>query len=90
MGLENATPLTVDQLLWVLAALGEAHVADPDQRSGGPAEDDRSELLGALPALVETGTAILVDPKQDPPFTCTDSGRGGSTRVPTATSTVPS
>lgn len=68
MGLENISPLTVDQLLRALAALGQAHVADPDQRPDGPTEDDRPELLGALLALTETETATLVDPEQDPPL----------------------
>ena len=68
MGLQNTTPLTVDQLLRALAALGQPHVADPETRPEGPTEQDRPELLGALLGLVETEAATLVDPTAERPL----------------------
>ncbi|MEY9842745.1 hypothetical protein [Streptacidiphilus sp. EB103A] len=67
MGLQSTTPLTVDQLLNALAAVGRGHIADPDQRPDGPTEQDIPELLGALLGLAETEVATVVDVKQEPP-----------------------
>ncbi|WP_331718734.1 hypothetical protein [Streptomyces sp. NBC_00212] len=67
MGLHNTTPLTVDQLLRALAALGQPHIADPDVRPDGPTEQDLPGLLGALLGLVETESATLVNPLEEPP-----------------------
>ena len=74
--LRNVTPLTVDQLLRALAALGHAHLADPGQRLDSPSEQDRPELLGALLGLLESEAITVVDPDRDAPLALRDLHRG--------------
>ena len=68
MGLQNLTPLSVDQLLRALAALGHPHIADPDQRPDGPTEQDRPELLVGLQRDWQhpTATATSIVPSWPP------------------------
>ncbi|MCL7430362.1 hypothetical protein [Streptomyces sp. YS415] len=68
MGLDNVTPISIDQMLRALAALGQEHVVDPEVRPNGLIKQDVPELLGALLGLVETETATVVDPMEDPPL----------------------
>src|SRR5690348_14129947 len=76
MGLQKFTPLTVDQVLRGMAALGREVVADPEHRPEGPTADDLPELLGGLLALVEFEVAALVDTDEDPPLQLADLQNG--------------
>ncbi|MGW4162229.1 hypothetical protein [Streptomyces sp. NPDC004788] len=67
MGLENVTPISIDQMLRALATRGQEHVVDPEVRPDGLIKQDVPELLGALLGLVETETTTVVDPMEGPP-----------------------
>ncbi|WP_372412805.1 hypothetical protein [Streptomyces luteireticuli] len=67
MGLQNRTPISIDQILRALATLGQEHVVDPELRPDGLIQQDVPELLGALLGLVETESTTLVDPQAEPP-----------------------
>ncbi|WP_075924806.1 hypothetical protein [Nocardiopsis sp. CNR-923] len=67
MSIESSAPVTVEQLLNALAALGRGPVADPDLRPGGPRAEDLPRLLGGLLAVVELEIAAQVRPAAQPP-----------------------
>jgi hypothetical protein len=64
---ESDHPVSADQVLQALVALGAEPVVDPELRPAGPRPEDLPELLGALLATLELEIATRIHPTDDPP-----------------------
>ncbi|OLT26596.1 hypothetical protein BJF83_20755 [Nocardiopsis sp. CNR-923] len=67
MAIESPAPVTADQVLNALAALGTITLVDPEMRPDGLTDADVPHLLGTLLAVAELEIAARVHPADDPP-----------------------
>lgn len=66
-GTESEHPLSADQAVRALVALGAEPVVDPEVRPAGLGPEDLPELLGALLATIELEIAVRIHTTADPP-----------------------